>query len=419
MIAPVVIVGASLGGLRSAEGLRRAGYAGPITVVGDEAHAPYNRPPLSKGVLLSDDGIDALSFPPRPSTSDVEWLLGTRVLSADLRDGSVLTAAGEAISYRALIAATGVRPARIAAPARGRPAGCFALRTYDDALGLRRSLRAGSRVVIAGAGFIGCEVAAAAAELGCEVTVVGAGSAPMQRSLGTELATELMRRHEARGVAFAMGTRVTGMLGWPHITGVTLDDGSELACDALLEAIGTVPNTEWLEGNDIDLGHGVRTDSSLRALRRSGEAWPDVYAVGDVARFPHALFAAGDAMVGHWNIPGETARQASSALAHRLTGAVAADDDQPFAPMPTFWSDQGPVRILAYGVLDDADRRELLDGDLSGACVYGYFRGEQLVGVCGIGARAKVMAYRNSIAWAPPRLERIAAQQSSRAETAS
>jgi len=155
MTKPVVIVGASMGGLRVAESLRRFGYAGPITAIGDEPSAPYNRPPLSKEVLANEVSHEAVAFPQRPATQDVNWVLGTRVISADLANNSITDSSGLVHEYSALVIATGLRPKRLQC-ANGDLAGRYAVRSLDDAIALRAALLPGAKVVILGAGFIGC-----------------------------------------------------------------------------------------------------------------------------------------------------------------------------------------------------------------------------------------------------------------------
>jgi NADPH-dependent 2,4-dienoyl-CoA reductase/sulfur reductase-like enzyme len=395
---PVVIVGASLGGLRSAEALRRSGYTGPITVFGDEPHAPYNRPPLSKDALAGEVSHAAVAFPQRPATADVLWRLGIRIESADLDGRRVRTAAGEDVAYRALVVATGLRPKRLSART-AELTGAFALRTLDDAGALSDALTPGAQVVIAGSGFIGCEVAATARQIGCEVTVVGSARLPLLGPLGSALAEDVMRHHEKRGVSFRMGTHVAEVLGQHTVEGVRLADGSEIACQVLVEAIGSVHNTEWLDGNDVDAELGLRTDSAMRVLKADGSHWTDVFAVGDVARFPNAIYGDTPASIEHWNIPTETAKRASRVLAMQLADDpdLAAVVAERFAPVPSFWSDQYDLRLLAYGLPAVADRVELLAGRHGEDCVYGYFVGAQMVGVCGIGMRSEVMKYREEV----------------------
>lgn len=399
MSKPVVIVGASMGGLRMAEALRRFGYEGPITAIGDERHAPYNRPPLSKEVLAAEVSHEAVAFPQRPATADVNWVLGTRAVSADLDHQTVTDSNGEVHPYRTLIIATGLRPKRLHVP-NSELAGRHAVRTLDDAIALRADLQPGARVVIVGAGFIGCEVAATARKLGCDVTIVGPGPLPMLRPLGHDLAEEMMRRHINQGVDFRMKTNVVDLLGESRVSGVVLDDGTTLECDVLVESIGSLTNTEWLDGCDLDISSGVLTDSSLRALRADGTPWDSVYAIGDVARFPNPTFDDEARRIEHWNIPTDTAKRAAQVI----TAEFSSPDDyervagERFAPIPSFWSDQYDNHLLAYGLLALADESRLLEGDLAGDCVFGYYRKGEMVGVCGIGLRSVVQSYRANFA---------------------
>lgn len=389
MSKPVVIVGASMGGLRAAEALRRFGYTGAITAIGDETWAPYNRPPLSKEVLAGDSvSHETVAFPMREATADVGWVLGNRVVSADLEHCTVTTQDGEVFEYSHLIIATGLRPKKQVYP-NNIHAGRHIIRTLDDAMGLRQALQPGQKVVVLGAGFIGCETAATARKLGCDVTIVAPGSVPMRRPLGDELAGELQRRQEAEGVKFLMKRTVTDLIGESHITAVALDDGSELACDVFIEAIGSLPNTEFLDGNDIDITDGLLCDGNLHAVKTSGGSWSNVWGVGDVVRFPNSRYDNVPRRVEHWNIPSECAKYVGSAIA---TGETA----EAFRPLPSFWSDQFDVHILAYGLLAIADSNKLVQGSLDGDCVFEYYREGELVGAAGIGLRSVVMGYRKT-----------------------
>jgi 3-phenylpropionate/trans-cinnamate dioxygenase ferredoxin reductase subunit len=395
---PVVIVGASMGGLRAAEALRRFGYLGPITAIGDEPYSPYNRPPLSKEVLANEVSHEAVAFAQRPATADVNWVLGTRAESADLDHRTVTDSNGQVHPYSALIIATGLRPKRLQV-SNSELAGRHAVRTLDDAIALRAALVPGARVVILGAGFIGCEVAATARKLGCDVTVVAPGVHPIVRPLGVELARELQRRHEAEGVRFKMKTAVTDLLGEGKVVGVLLDSGEELACDVFVEAIGSDTNTEWLEGSGLDLSDGVLTDNAMRALRVDGSACDEVFAIGDVARFANPMFDDVARRVEHWNIPTDTAKRVGQVLAAQLNAAENWPEvlDETFAPVPSFWSDQFEMHILAFGLLALADEVKLIHGEIEGDCVFGYYREGQMVGVCGIGMRSTVQGYRAQV----------------------
>ncbi|NUV58543.1 FAD-dependent oxidoreductase [Streptomyces sp. CAI-85] len=370
-----------MAGLRAAEQLRAAGWTGAITLVGDEPHMPYNRPPLSKEVLAGKAPFASLAFRPRPAVADAAWLLGRRAVTARLPERTVVLDDGTSLSYDGLVVATGMRPRRLTCP--GPLSGRHTVRTLDDARGLREALtRPGARVVVVGAGFIGCEVAATAVALGVrEVTVVDPLPLPMTGPLGPLLGRALLRRHEARGVRFALGTGVAGFTGEDRVTGVELSDGRVLAADVVVESVGSVANTEWLDGNGLDLTDGVRTDALLRAGGR-----PEAVAVGDVARFPNARYDGVPRRVEHWSIPGDTAKQAARTLVAHLHGT--GEEPAPFAPLPTFWSDQHDFRLQSFGAPSyGADDVRVLDGtpDGDGDLVVGYHRDGLLVGVVALG----------------------------------
>ncbi|MGW7259393.1 NAD(P)/FAD-dependent oxidoreductase [Streptomyces sp. NPDC054834] len=382
MNARIVVAGASMAGLRAAEQLRAAGWSGAITLVGDEPHMPYNRPPLSKEFLAGEAPFESLAFRPRASVSDVEWRLGRRVVAARLDERTVRLDDGTVLSYAGLVVATGMRPRRLNCP--GPLAGRHTVRTLDDARRLRDELtRPGVRVVVVGAGFIGCEVAATALGLGAaEVTVVDPQRLPMAGPLGELLGRALLRRHEERGVRFALGTGVAVFAGEERVTGVVLSDGSVLPADVVVESVGSVANTEWLDGNGLDLADGVLTDELLRVGGR-----PEAVAVGDVARFPNARYDDVPRRVEHWSIPADTAKHAARALVGHLSGEQ--DELAPFAPLPTFWSDQHDFRLQSYGApaLGKDDVR-VLDGDPDGDVLAGYHRDGRLVGVVALGGQA-------------------------------
>lgn len=385
----VVIVGGGLGALRTAESLRSAGHSGPITVVGDELFPPYNRPPLSKDALL--DGIDMtrLEFRRRPSVDDVTWRLGRRVVAADLSSGTITLDDGTLLKADGLVVASGIRPRRLplAGPAEGR----FALRTAADAEQIRSRLTPGSHVLIMGAGFIGCEVAATARRLGCEVTVVALDDEPMIRPLGAQVGAAMRRRHEREGVRFRLGHTIDSFHGDERVRSASLSDGSELPADVVVEAVGSVPNTEWLDGNALDLSDGVLVDSAMRIV---GSAMPAV-AVGDVARHPNALFGNVPYRVEHWSIPTETGRRAGRTLAALLSGDD--PDTGPFTALPSFWSDQYDISLQSFGMPGLATRLEVVDGSLDEPCIIEYRDDDGLVGVVGIDRTSDLAGYRTRL----------------------
>lgn len=404
----VVVVGASLGGLRTAESLRRSGYTDEIVVVGAETHLPYNRPPLSKEVLSNGVNHDAVAFPIRSTVSDVQWQLGISATNVDLAARTVVLSDGSELAYDGLVIATGLRPRRL--PISGPPptalAGRHVVRTLDDAADLRTRLTAGTHVVVLGAGFIGCEVAATARQLGCEVTSVAIDALPMLRPLGTMLGAAMQRRHEAHGVNFRLGTGVTAFQGESQVTGVELSTGEVLQSEVVIEAISSHCNTEWLAGTDLDLRDGVLGDPVLRARRTNGSPVDGVHVVGDLARFANPLFDDVPRRVEHWNIPTETARRVGTALAEYLaSGGYDNTLATRFAPLPAFWSDQFEVRLQSFGapglVGAEPDDIRVLEGDVDTEAVVGYYRSGDLVGVVGIGMLKQVMAYRTQIGTNP------------------
>jgi NADPH-dependent 2,4-dienoyl-CoA reductase/sulfur reductase-like enzyme len=411
-----VVVGAGLGGLRAAEGLRGSGYAGEVVVVGDEPWMPYNRPPLSKQALskqglskeaLSKEALGAgvdhagLAFRVRANAADVTWRLGEVVRDADIAAGKVFLDSGEPLGYDALVIATGVSAVRlpVPGPAPVATAGRHVVRTLGDAAGLRAELRPGVPVVVLGAGFIGCEVAATARKLGCSVRCVALDEYPMVRPLGAELGAELRRRHEAQGVVFHLGVGVSRILGDGRVTGVELADGTVLPADVVVEAVGSRCNTGLLAGQGFDLSDGVLADGALRPLR-AGVPVDGVAVVGDVARLPNPRFGDDAWRVEHWNVPTDTGRRAGKVLAAFLAGTGYEETvGQAWDMLPSFWSDQYEMRLQSFGMpgLADPDGIRLEEGDLSGECVVGYYRGADLMGVVALGMTKAVMGYRNRV----------------------
>jgi 3-phenylpropionate/trans-cinnamate dioxygenase ferredoxin reductase component len=395
MSRTVAIVGGGLAGLRAAEQLRAAGWDEHIVVLGAEPHLPYNRPPLTKAALR--DGVDpaALAFRRRPTTEDVEWRLGVRVTAADLAGHTLTLADGSTVSFDGLVVASGVSSRRLVldAPHEWR----HAIRTAEDAAALHRALQPGARVVVIGAGFIGCEVAATAAGLGCSVTVVEPFAVPLERQVGELVGAEIQRRHEEHGVTFRLGRTVSAVEGDEETgpSGVLLSDGSRIEADVVVEAVGSVANTGWLEGQGLDLSSGVLCDENLHPLTAAGPL-ADVVVVGDVARFPVPMYGGAPFRVEHWTMPTDMAAHAARSLVAGLTGA--APKGPPFNPVPTFWSDQYGVRMQSFGLpaLGLGDVR-VLEGDLREEAVVGYHHDGVLVGVVLLGMGKQMVTYRQKL----------------------
>ena len=372
----VVVVGAGLGALRAAESLRGQGF--DVMVIGDEPHLPYNRPPLSKESLKGGVEVEGLHF--RRKHDDIDWRLGAAATGCSLTSRTV-SVDDSAYTFDGLVIASGIRPRHLPVPGPQPQV----LRTADDALALRAKLTPGTSLLVVGAGFIGCEVAATARQLGCEVTVTAYDAEPMMRPLGAQLGAAMKAHHEAHGVTFHLGQGVSEF----HAVGVTLADGARLSADVVIEAVGSVPNVEWLAGNDLDLQDGVLTDNLMRVV---GTDVP-VVAVGDIARFPNPRFDDVPRRIEHWNLPTETGKRAGQTLGALLNGEEPTGD---FRPMPAFWSDQYDIGLQSYG-LPGIGEATLVDGEWSGDCIVEYLRDGEVVGVVGVNRTKDLMDYRKSI----------------------
>ena len=385
-----VVVGAGLGGLRAAESLRGQGI--DVTVIGDEVYLPYNRPPLSKEALKGGVDVDGLYF--RRKFDDIDWRLGAAATGCSLAE-RVVTVDDSAYTFDGLVIASGIRPRHLPVPGIQPPV----LRTVHDARALRDRLTPGTSLLVVGAGFIGCEVAATARQLGCEVTVTAYDSEPMLRPLGPELGAAMKAHHEAHGVTFHLGQGVSEF----HADGVTLADGTRLSADVVIEAVGSVPNVEWLHGNDLDLVDGVLTDNLMRVVQpakgdgsagtTAGPTDVPVVAVGDIARFPNPRFDDVPRRIEHWNLPTETGKRAGQTLGALLKGEEPTGD---FRPMPAFWSDQYDFSLQSYGE-PALGTPTLVDGEWSGDCIVEYLRDGDVIGVVGVNRTKDLMHYRKEI----------------------
>ena len=331
----VSIVGASLAGYWAAETLRRDGFKGRISLIGDEPHAPYDRPPLSKKFLAGDLDDDRLPLTTAEKLADLdlEMRLGCRATGLDVATRT-LEVDGVAEPYDGLLIATGARCRNLPGTA-GLP-GVHTLRTRDDAEAIRDALANGARrVVVVGAGFIGAEVASTAIGRGAEVTMVEALEAPFGRVLGVEMGAVMADVHRQHGVDLRTGVGVDEVLGDDRLAGVRLADGATLEADLLVVGIGVVPNTDWLEGSGLTLDDGVVCDETCLAA-------PDVAAAGDVARWANPRY--GEVMrVEHW----DNAVQQGVHAARRLLQSD--EEATPYAPVPWFWTDQYDRKVQLAG----------------------------------------------------------------------
>jgi NADPH-dependent 2,4-dienoyl-CoA reductase/sulfur reductase-like enzyme len=383
----IVIVGASLAGLRAAETLRAEGFAGSITLVGDEGRAPYDRPPLSKQVLRGDWDADRVSLSAgHDDALDLTWERGVAATALDLEWRTVALADGRTLPYDGLVIATGARPRHI--PGTEHLPGVHALRTLDDALAVRDALDAGaSRVLVVGAGFIGAEVAASCRERGAEVTMVEPLAAPLARVLGPEMGEVVADLHRDHGVDLRLETGVSAITAGesgPPLQ-VALTDQTTVEADVVVVGIGVIPNTEWLHESGLLIEDGVLCDATTLAA-------PGVVACGDVARWPNPLF--GEVMrVEHW----EHALDMGAHAARRLLAGDQAGE--PFAPVPFFWSDQYDRKIQLAGRVRPTDEIQVVAGSVADrkfCALYG--RDGRVVGALALNMPARVIRYRRQIA---------------------
>ncbi|MFF5403817.1 NAD(P)/FAD-dependent oxidoreductase [Streptomyces misionensis] len=366
----IVIVGASLAGLRAAEALRANGFTGSLTVVGDEPHPPYDRPPLSKQVLLGIAPADSTGLPMRQDPK-AEWLLGVRATGLDPLARRVLLDSGESLPYDRVLIATGTRARPWPNPAEAALDGVFTLRTREDAAGLAERLDAGpERVLVIGGGFTGSEIASACRERGLAVTVTERGPAPLVGALGgtlSKLAAVMQRNH---GVDLRTGATVTRLLGDGRFTGAELSDGSRVDADVCVVALGAIRNVEWLAESGLAAGpRGLACDAGCRAFTMYGIVTDDVFVAGDVSRFPHPLFGYQLLSLEHW---GNAVTQAEVA-AHNMVSPGPLR--RPHLSLPTFWSTQFGLNIKSVGVPTYSDHVVIAQGSLEArrlAMVYGY-----------------------------------------------
>ncbi|ORB27625.1 NAD(P)/FAD-dependent oxidoreductase [Mycolicibacterium parafortuitum] len=379
----VVIVGGGLAAARTAEQLRRAEYPGAITIVSDEDHLPYDRPPLSKEVLRAETDDVTLKPAEFYAENNITVLLGNGAKSVDTDSRTLTLADGSQLSYDELVIATGLVPKRI--PSFPDLPGIHVLRNFDESLALRQDAKSARHAVVVGAGFIGCEVAASLRKLGVEVTLVEPQPAPLASILGQQIGDLVTRLHRAEGVDVRCGVGVSEVGGDDRVRKVTLSDGTELDTDIVIVGIGSHPGTGWLEGSGLELDNGVVCDETGRASA------PHVWAIGDVASWRDHV---GDQVrVEHWSNVADQARV--------LVPAMLGQEPPAAVSVPYFWSDQYDVKIQALGEPEATDTVHIVEDDGRKFLAY-YERDGVVVAVVGGGFPGKVMKTRAKIAAKAP-----------------
>ena len=379
----IVIVGGGLGAARTAEQLRRSEFSGRITIVSDETHLPYDRPPLSKEVLRKE--VDDVALKPREfyDENNIVLRLGSAATSLDTAAQAVTLADGTVLGYDELVIATGLVPRRI--PAIPDLEGIRVLRSFDESMALRQHATEAKRAVVIGAGFIGCEVAASLRSLGVDVVLVEPLPTPLAAVLGEQIGGLVARLHRDEGVDVRTGVSVAEVRGQGHVDSVVLSDGTELAADLVVVGIGSRPATEWLDGSGVAVDNGVICDEAGRTTA------PKVWALGDVASWRNAT--GHQARVEHWSNVSDQARV--------VVPAMLGQDVPSAVVVPYFWSDQYDVKIQCLGEPEATDIVHLVEDDGRKFLAY-YERDGVVVGVVGGGMAGKVMKVRAKIAAAAP-----------------
>ena len=344
----IVIVGAGECGARAAFALREKGFDGAITLIGNETHLPYERPPLSKEALVAGAGPKLVADAERYAEARIDVLSGRTVLAIDRAAKRVALDDGAAVPYEKLLLATGARPRALPGTIDGgRIAG---LRSHDDATRIRAHLVEGSHIAILGGGFIGLELAASARKLGATVTLIEGLPRVLTRGVPVEIAEIVANRHAAEGVEILCGAKVAGVEELPGEVRIALEDGRIVAASLLVVGIGAVPNTELAEAAGLTVDNGIAVDGLLRTSD------PAIFAAGDCTSYPLSLYGDRRIRLESWRNAQE---QGQLAAANMLGGA------ETHSAVPWFWSDQYDMTLQIAGLADGAVttvRREMGEG---------------------------------------------------------
>ncbi len=359
----VVIVGAGQAGAALAAKLRALGHKGPITMIGEEAAPPYQRPPLSKGYLLGQMEEDRLWLraPDFWAENAIDLRLGMPVTAID-RAARTVTVGDETLAYDALALTTGSAPRRLPAAIGGDLQGVFTVRTLADVDAMRAEFVPGRRVVIVGGGYIGLEAAAVASKLGLAVTVLEMAPRILQRVAAPETSDYIRALHQSHGVTILEGTALERLLGGPRVTGARLADGREVPADFVIVGVGITPGTALAEAAGLALDNGIATDE----MGRTSD--PAIWSAGDCASFP-------------WN--GRRIRLESVGNDIDQAEAVAANmlgADRPYVATPWFWSDQFDLKLQIAGLNTGYDRIITRSEGMAGVSFW-YYRGNTLLAV--------------------------------------
>ncbi len=364
-----VILGAGAAGNAAAETLRQDGFRGRLVMITGEERLPYDRPNLSKGYLFGAAGPESLPWRPAEFYSDwdIEVLLGRPVVEVDAPGKTIAFADGSRLAYDRLLLATGGVARTLEGPGGGL-ARVFTLRSADDADAIIAAAGEAQRAVVVGASFIGMEVAASLTKRGLTVTVVAPRALPMERQLGAEIGEMLKAAHEEQGVSFRLGRRVARLEGESRVSGVVLDDGEILPADLVVAGVGVKPATDYVKGVPLNPDGSITVDRHLRAA-------PDLFAAGDIARFPD--WRTGEMIrIEHWRL----AQQHGVVAGHNLAGKEVA-----FAGVPFFWSEQFDLFLQYVGFAADWEE-VIFHGEVSARDFLAFYvKGDRVLAAAGLG----------------------------------
>ncbi|QNK82490.1 NAD(P)/FAD-dependent oxidoreductase [Nakamurella sp. PAMC28650] len=365
-LGSVTVVGAGLAGHATAKALRRQGFTGRLTIIGEERDRPYDRPPLSKEFLAGTMAEADLGLELPDEALDAQWVLGVRAVALDPATRILTLDDGDSVTSDAVVIATGSRARRMP----GAPPGVHTVRTLADATALRAELVPGTRLAVIGAGFIGAEIASTAHALGLHVTVIEAAATPLAGPLGPEMGLIVAGLHTNHGVTLRCGTAVAGLLGDDRVTGVLLADGTQIAADVVVAGIGAVPTVEWLADSGIDISAGV-VCNALGAT-----SFPGIFAVGDCSAWFDDV-RGGHHRIEHWT----DSRDRPAVMVAGMLGSPPATSLRP----PYFWSDQYGVKIQFTGRRDGTEDITIEAGSVeTGDILAVYRRDGEPVAVLGL-----------------------------------
>jgi len=395
----VVVVGNGQAGIQLVDSLRREGYTGPITLLGEEPHHPYQRPPLSKDYLAA--GKDPVPLPLRPekffTTNDVDARLGVHVTSIDRAARTVALDDGTTLAYSKLVLATGAANRELAVPGADL-AGIHGLRTLTDAQALHARLDTVRSVVVIGAGFIGLEFAAAARARGLDVTVLEFADRPMGRALTPVMSGFFADAHQRLGVTLRLGEGIASFDGHNgHVTGAVSTTGQRYPADLVLVGVGVIPRTELAETAGLEVENGIVVDGSLRTSD------PDIYALGDCASFPNVHAGTRTRLESVQNAT-DQARHAARAIVGTSAqlaaepGTRSGGESNGYSDLPWFWSNQGPLRLQIAGLVAPGDQTVLRGNPADEKFSVFCFRDGTLAAVESVNQPADHMAARRLLA---------------------